>query len=428
MKAKAGGEHTLLENNEGQLFSAGACGLGWCRELPYAKELFAFRPVSFQEKNMTKKIKLFHASYYHNLALSGDGRTVYSWGCGVFPGGGLDGVIPALGRSATGKAPSDRGERPTKIALPNKDDVVCDITGGAYHSVLLTKSGKVYTFGAGQLGQLGRKTGEMDGSGLPVDSNVKEADLLKENNDESSDSKVQAIGAGFYNTFAICKSGALYCTGENQNKQCGTGLKNLNQLTRVKEMSGITVDQVEGGYCHTLIKTLEGAVWSLGCGEEGQRGDGRTDEENDLNERKIATPVNLPAQGVAALQVAAGANHSLILGSNGVAYSFGANDVGQCGVPAAKKSNDDDGGDDDGSILSPRAIQLAVNEKTDPVVSVSAGYAHSALTTKSGKIFVFGQNDNGQLGLGRTNKENGKDDDGRDTQPQMTPLQVHLPS
>ena len=372
---------------------------------------------------------MFHASYYHNLALSEDGRTLFSWGCGAFPGGGLDGVIPALGRSTTGKLPSDRGEEPTKIALPDKDDVVCDITGGAYHSVLLTESGKVYTFGAGQLGQLGRKAGELDGSGLPVDSNMKEAIVLENDSDISIDSKVQAIGAGFYNTFAICKSGALYCTGENQNKQCGAGLKNLNQLTLVKEMSGIAVDQVEGGYCHTLIKTLEGAVWSLGCGEEGQRGDGRTDEENDLNERNIATPVNLPVQRVTALQVAAGASHSLILGSNGVAYSFGANDVGQCGVTAAKKSSGDDDDGDDGSIVSPRAIQLEVNEKTDPVVSVSAGYAHSVLTTKSGKIFVFGQNDNGQLGLGHTNSgTDGKDNVSHDTQPQMTPLQVQLPS
>jgi alpha-tubulin suppressor-like RCC1 family protein len=198
---------------------------------------------------------------------------------------------------------------------------------------------------------------------------------------------IKSIGSGFYNTFALCKSGKLYCTGENQNRQCGQGDDNLRQLTHVKEVTN--AEQVDGGYCHTLIKTISGKVYSMGCGDDGQRGDGKATD----NERAILTPVSLP---VVAQQVAAGANHSVVLGTNGVAYAFGANDVGQCGVPSDPYEDDDDDGL--GPVLTPKPVSLP--KHSGEVVNVSAGYAHTVLTMSSGKVFVFGQNDSGQLGVG----------------------------
>ena len=52
-----------------------------------------------------------HAGYYHNLCLSASGA-VFSWGCGVFVDGGLDGVIPALGQ---GPLASDIGKMPGQV-------------------------------------------------------------------------------------------------------------------------------------------------------------------------------------------------------------------------------------------------------------------------------------------------------------------------
>jgi len=409
MKAKAGGEHTLLQTKEGNLFSAGACGLGWCRDLPLTKDLFAFRPVSFSLASNIK-VKEFHASYYHNLALSEDGQ-VAAWGCGTFPGGGLDGVIPALGPTA---GESDRGEPPRLIPLPEKE-VAKAITGGAYHSAILTESGKIFTFGAGQLGQLGRPASMLDASGLPADPNVLEAKLELAENDQ-----VHKIGAGFYNTFAISQLGSLFCAGENQNQQCGAGLKNLRKFSRVEEIKEKVVDQVEGGYCHTLVKMLDGSVWSMGCGEEGQRGDGKTDDENEKDPRGAITRVNLP-NNVLTKEVAAGANHSIVLGNNGVAFSFGANDVGQCGLESTVQKLD--GVDEGDPVISPRPILLPVMD--DPVASVSAGYAHSVLTTEKGRVFVFGQNDNGQLGLGAVAEPGAT---GKDAESQSAPVEVKAPS
>lgn len=410
MTATAGGEHTLYQsdanssNGEGStLYSAGACGLGWCRSHPLNAALFQFRKVPLPEP-----ARLVHASYYHNLAVGATSGSLYSWGCGTFTDGGMDGVIPALGGSVT----TDRGEPPTKINFTSDDKndttTIVDITGGAYHSAVLMRSGTIWTFGAGQLGQLGRIPSQQDSSGLPVDPTPAPARGVP------SIEKVRSIGAGFYNTFAICQSGSLYCTGENQNLQCGQGAKNLQTLTKVKEVSN--VDQVEGGYCHTLVKTLQGQVYSLGCGDDGQRGDGQIiDDDDDSVKRPVVAAVELPTF---AKQVAAGANHSVVLGNNGVAYTFGANDVGQCGVPSDTLIGDED--NEGGPVVAPKPVLLP--NGVGKVLKVSAGYAHTVLTTESGKVFVFGQNDSGQLGTGATSFE--KD---IDPEPQTTPLEMNIP-
>mmetsp|Transcript_27421 Transcript_27421/g.29603 ORF Transcript_27421/g.29603 Transcript_27421/m.29603 type:complete len:409 (+) Transcript_27421:69-1295(+) len=397
----AGGEHSLIFNSRNKsLFSAGACGLGWCRKDPVTEGLFSLRKVQLGVGGRDEHCKLFFSSYYHNLAVGGDSGKLYSWGCGTFIDGGLDGVIPALGQ---GYKSTDVGHPPEVVEFPNiSSDPIIQLSGGAYHSIILTKSKEVYTFGANQLGQLGRQSTAVDNSGLSVDPTPALVTGIP------TKETVKRIGSGFYNTLVACQSGTLFCAGENQNQQCGSGVKNLREMTIVKEVKN--VESAQAGYCHTLVKTIGGQVFSLGCGEEGQRGLGKPHSDNDDNDDDddedlilpVVSEVELPT-GLVAKQIAAGANHSIILGENGVAYTFGANDVGQCGVQSHDGSE---------SIWSPQAVDIP-----GKVVEVSAGYAHTLLTTSTGRVFSFGQNDNGQLGIG-TNRE--------DCEPSMLPTEVNL--
>ena len=471
----AGGEHTLYKSKDGSLQSTGACGLGWCRLQSLNPTLFKFRPVQIPEP-----ISLVHASYYHNLAVGKKSGSLYSWGCGTFVEGALDGVIPAL---AQGRHAQDIGAMPevVNLNLEKTKMKILAVTGGAYHSAILLSTGRILTFGAGQLGQLGRpipgtEAGAAeresdfesgDASGLPVDPIPAMAEIPKyfdqlkaTTGTQAQEPLIKKIGAGFYNTFAICQRGKLFCTGENQNQQCGIGSagnhtsthhdeyehrKNILSLTQVIEVDDQVVDQVDGGYCHTLVKAISGKVFSLGCGDDGQRGDGRKEEDyddDDNNEvisnvptyrRPIVTPVHLPGE-VFAKEIAAGANHSVILGSDGNAYSFGANDVGQCGVysddplPAIVGDDDDD---DEGlpptTVLAPKKVDLP--EKAGKVIHVSAGYAHTILTTDSGNIFAFGQGDNGQLGIGFGGGRIENDEEGvGDIEAQRSPVEVNVSS
>ena len=420
--AEAGGEHTLVRTASGAVLSAGACGLGWCREVAGAlgPALFGWRAVPLPEP-----ASAIHASYYHNLALGARTGTLYSWGCGTFVGGNMDGVIPALGPADCGEGDRDggrpdRGGAPQPVALPQTSaasaaERAVALSGGAYHSVLLTSGGRVLTFGAGQLGQLGRSLGgaaagddgdasggsssaSSDGAGLPVDARPAPVEGL-----DAAD-EVRAIGAGFYNTLAACASGKLFCAGENQNEQCGRGAANLRTMVEVAELRGTAVAAACGGYCHTLALTRGGEVVTMGCGDEGQRGDGvAEDDAAARGGRATVSRVALPCRAAA---MAAGANHSVVLGEDGVAYGFGSNEYGQLGQPPAAHSgsgsggggDDDDDDDDDTCVLAPARITLPPG--AGRVVSVSAGYNHTVLRDEHGAVFALGQNENGQLGLG----------------------------
>ena len=545
--ACAGGEHTLLYNSTTRsLYSVGACGLGWNRNHPITDTVFRLQKVMLRSNrpaaadaddndNEPCHHRLFHASYYHNLAVGATTGRLYSWGCGTFVDtatentdgtnannkqhDNFDGIIPALGFkvttsssvSSSSRRRTDIGAFPEPVALNTQDldnvhDPIQSLAAGAYHSVVLTKyKNIVYTFGAGQLGQLGRRlsfqnnhTNYTDSSGLPVDPHPAPVEGLdnisiQHTNDDDNDNTdtntntnddtggeagrrrtVVDIGAGFYNTFAIVRNNTntnstntntranstnhkrwLYCAGENQNQQCGEGAKNLHTMVKVNELEKYDVARVDGGYCHTLIQTAAGKVFSMGCGEEGQRGDGKVlidddddgdgdDDDNCITTRDILTPVLLPP-GKKAIDIAAGANHSVILGDDGVAYTFGANDVGQCGISSSSSSSNNNNnnqnsssnssssssGDDNTNdtttrtdtnintgtpIVSPRPVVDLPND-AGRIVKVSAGYAHTVLTAANGRIFVFGQNDNGQLGISMG--VNGNSDDCATTTPQQ---------
>ena len=143
VQALAGGEHSLVLCKDGRIYSAGACGLGWCRNLPLLSKLFSWRSVKIPER-----VIAIYPSYYHNLAIT-ESKKVFSWGCGTFVDGKKDGCIPAMGGSNV----ADVGGDPQEVLLPSK---ALQISGGAYHSAILSEDGKLYTFGAAQLGQLQR--------------------------------------------------------------------------------------------------------------------------------------------------------------------------------------------------------------------------------------------------------------------------------
>jgi alpha-tubulin suppressor-like RCC1 family protein len=288
-----------------------------------------------------------------------------------------DGIIPALGQGA---GATDTGESPRRVMGVAEPAVAVD--GGAYHSVVLTAAGKVLTFGAAQLGQLGRPItgGVADGAGLPVDPEPAEVSGLP------SQESVSSIAGGFYNTIVACKSGKLFCCGENQNQQCGDrGKDNLHSMERISELSGEKIVAASGGYCHLLALTDDGRVLTLGCTDDGQRGDGKDPDDS----RPVVTEAKL---AVKAVQVSAGANHSVILGADGNAYSCGSNEYGQCGVAAAA------GTEADAPVLTPTRVPLPAD--AGRVVNVSTGYAHTAVQDDRGKIYTFGQNEGGQLALG----------------------------
>jgi len=221
------------------------------------------------------------AGAYHNLIVK-DCGAVLSWGCGVFTSTGKsnDGCVPALGlfksfNNNNNNNNKNAEEVITPTLIPNVRAIAA--AAGGYHSVLLEKStGRVLTFGAAALGQLGRVVSgdRTDSANLPVDPIPAPVELPSSSSSSSTDMEVTSIGAGFYNTLITTRNGHLYCSGENQYQQCGVGPTNIHvPMQRVVELDdNVHVVQADGGYCHTLARTIDGHVYSLGCAEDGARG------------------------------------------------------------------------------------------------------------------------------------------------------------
>ena len=123
-----------------------------------------------------------------------------------------------------------------------------------------------------------------------------------------------------------------------------------------------------------------GKLFGFGSNADGQLGIGRSPEYT-------YKPLEIPAipADETLTELAAGSSHSLALSASGALYVWGNNTDGQLGL----------GGDAQETILAPVKLDFAHH-----VARVAAGYHHSALVTSEGKLFVFGDGDEGKLGLG----------------------------
>ncbi|KAJ8600173.1 hypothetical protein CTAYLR_001943 [Chrysophaeum taylorii] len=150
------------------------------------------------------------------------------------------------------------------------------------------------------------------------------------------------------------------------------------------------VKQVAGGAHHFAVVHQSGAVYSWGVGHSGrlgldatQGGDPRADcYRPTLVQALEATPV---------VQVACGYAHTAAVTAARECYVWGSAAIGKLGVG-------DDAKDDECYSSVPLAISFPNRAK---IRNVSCGATHTAATSTTGLLFVWGCGDGGRLGLGR---------------------------
>ncbi|XP_043244131.1 RCC1 domain-containing protein 1-like [Amphibalanus amphitrite] len=133
------------------------------------------------------------------------------------------------------------------------------ISCGREHVVLLTRSGRVFTFGGGSRGQLG--TGELSSSDMP--QLVTALDGLA----------ITQVCAGGWHTAALSSSGDVYTWGWNESGQLGLGdtVNVAAEPALVDALpSDVTVTQLACGSRHTLALLEDGSVMGWGWNGHGQ--------------------------------------------------------------------------------------------------------------------------------------------------------------
>jgi len=183
---------------------------------------------------------------------------------------------------------------------------------------------------------------------------------------------IKSVSCGGSFMAYVNSNGLLFCFGENDYGQLGTGDTASRRLpfrvTNIPPISSVTC-----GWSYTVCIDEKGSVWSFGYNLYGQLGLGHSSNER--------LPKQLALCDIKS--VSCGYAHTIFLDENGKVFSCGYNLYGQLGVQ------------DTSNKYSPCAVSVH-----SEIVQVLCGYAFSILVDYTGKVFVMGCNDEGQLGLG----------------------------
>ncbi|KAH3761042.1 ADPribosylation factor subfamily protein [Pelomyxa schiedti] len=174
-------------------------------------------------------------------------------------------------------------ERMTWCKFDDPSIQILAVAGGGKHSAAVSKSGLLYTWGSGNLGQLG--LGELTASSVPVSVDFFPSQGLK----------VTQVACGDNHTAIITETGALYTFGDNKSGQLGTGdnsPRNSPTLVVFGLSTTAAVRQVAAGGAygqgHTIALLADtGSMYSWGANNYGQLGLG------DLNNRNTPTLVSV---------------------------------------------------------------------------------------------------------------------------------------
>ncbi|MDO9140563.1 MAG: hypothetical protein Q7U38_09585, partial [Methylobacter sp.] len=349
----AGGELTLVLNNEGKVYSFGnndyfVFGQGIVDSGKLGRTITTEAPATQPSQIVVpqnKKIIAIAVGYHHSLLLDDEGK-VYSFGSGAYG---------KLGHNNT-----DNKAQPTQIA--GIENIIA-ISAGGNHSLLLGRDGKVYSFGWGTNGKLGH--GDLHDKTVPTQIAA------------VGDINITAISAGNEHSLLLAEDGKVYAFGKGQYGRLGDGNADAHDVTVPTLVTTIeNITGISGGDKHTLLLAKDGKAYGFGYNYYGQLGDGTTD--NRLSPVQIATTVNNIAS------ISAGYDHSSITSEDGKVYSFGYNDYGQLGHGNYNH------------LSTPTQI-AGVNDKN--IAVVSAGFFHTMLLSYNNQFYGFGANWDGQLGL-----------------------------
>lgn len=307
--------------------------------------------------------KHFAAGDQHSLAMDEADRL---WGWGVNDNG-------ELGNGTTVNSTS-----PSPVDLSGLNGIkVVSLTAGGEHNFALDESGQLWAWGRNDRGQLGDGTTNDVSFTTPV----------KVDQTALGTAKIVSVASGYYDhNLALDENGRMWSWGYNASGQLGDGTqidRNTPVEVDLRALGGVGVVSVAAGADYSLALDYAGRLWAWGANDHGQLG------ANAGVDQTIPVEVDLRALGDAkVVSVAAGYAHTLVLDDRGRVWSWGYNKYGQLGS---------------GSITdSANPIAVTMGFKGTKVVSLSAGNMFSLALDEVGRVWAWGQNGYGQLGIGST--------------------------
>ncbi|KZV75873.1 RCC1/BLIP-II protein [Peniophora sp. CONT] len=224
--------------------------------------------------------------------------------------------------------------------LPNEK--IVQVATGNNHLLVLTSAGHIYSWGAGEQGQLGRRVVER----RKINGTNPERVVLG-----SRGRRAVLIGAGNMHSFAVDEAGDVWGWGLNGAGQTGTGARGAGTDAEAVVQNPLRVP-------------------------------GLSTEELGNDARVV--------------EISGGDLHTLFLTSDGRVYACGRADAAALGLPKDHEALADGAG----SVNEPVRVPFPDEEDDDPVVHISAGTTYSAAVTKDGALYTWGEGSQSELGQG----------------------------
>lgn len=170
---------------------------------------------------------------------------------------------------------------------------------------------------------------------------------------------------------------AVYCFGRGEDGQLGLGDTSAHdEPIYVDSLRGIGVKDVACGSGHTVVLTVDGEIMSWGRGDDGRLG------QNSFEWKYVPRSV-VALQGISITHITCGSYHTAAVSSNGELYTWGGGMYGKLGH-----------GNERGHS-QPKRVEALVGAI---VSSVACGSRHTAIVTSKGKVYSWGDRENGVAG------------------------------
>lgn len=195
--------------------------------------------------------------------------------------------------------------------------------------------------------------------------------------------KAKAIAVGRLHSCAVTTAGAVRCWGSSDHGQIGNGVVDSTStgvFAVPVPVQGLTsgVTHIAAAFSDHTCVVVSGGVKCWGANDQGQLGDGSTDES--------AVPVDVKGLDSGVTAVAVGEQNSCALLDSGAVKCWGKNDYGQLG---------------DDSDVENSLEPVDVAGLTD-AAAISAGLAHVCVVTTGKTMKCWGSNLYAELGLGQS--------------------------
>ena len=193
------------------------------------------------------------------------------------------------------------------------------------------------------------------------------------------------VSCGCWHMMAVTAAGHAWTCGYNLQGQLGMGdTAHRLGFTQVDagQLGGARIVMAASGWCHSVVVSADGRVWTFGHGDDGSLG--HNDEQSRLVPTLLAAEV---FKGSKIVTVVAGGNRTMAVGVNGALWDWGAGSYGQLVL---------------GDTNDRRVPTLVGAEEAlggSQVRTIACDCEHTLAVTEAGELLVWGRGAQGRLGL-----------------------------